>query len=479
MAEGRGTRHRKRQRHRSRSQGRPSSGSHRSQSVQGAGSKRERRRRQGRASGRRTRSGERSPRHRDGGPPHIEVEPGTALGEEGRYVVEEVFGDGASGRVLGCCDKMTGEMVAVKVARPARRQRRHAETEVAMLQKMQRHDRELAQRHVVRLLDVFEHELSFFCIVMEPLAMNLRALLQEGEGGLYMADIRLMALQLVQCLAFFSSMGLAHGDLKCTNVMLRKPDFELRPHPRLSDPDAMAARPRWPFEVVVIDFGLANVTEPETSPEAFLFTREGPKSRLRVGARHIRAPEVILGLDWGCAADLWSLGCLLATVYTGERLFPAPRDNETATPDTAADVVFSPQVHDEMEHLGAVELLASLPPCLVSVEGRSQLDLRHVTQQRIPTYMASQVAERILEKGVAFDPAGRLLWPDCADNDQQVQHVEDMPTVTEFVLERHHHFLAFLQGLMDIDPRRRLTATMALQHPFLHKELVTELDSEE
>ncbi|CAJ1340239.1 unnamed protein product [Effrenium voratum] len=458
MAEGRGTRHRKRQRHRSRSQGRPSSGSHRSQSVQGAGSKRERRRRQGRASGRRTRSGERSPRHRDGGPPHIEVEPGTALGEEGRYVVEEVFGDGASGRVLGCCDKMTGEMVAVKVARPARRQRRHAETEVAMLQKMQRHDRELAQRHVVRLLDVFEHELSFFCIVMEPLAMNLRALLQEGEGGLYMADIRLMALQLVQCLAFFSSMGLAHGDLKCTNVMLRKPDFELRPHPRLSDPDAMAARPRWPFEVVVIDFGLANVTEPETSPEAFLFTREGPKSRLRVGARHIRAPEVILGLDWGCAADLWSLGCLLATVYTGERLFP---------------------VHDEMEHLGAVELLASLPPCLVSVEGRSQLDLRHVTQQRIPTYMASQVAERILEKGVAFDPAGRLLWPDCADNDQQVQHVEDMPTVTEFVLERHHHFLAFLQGLMEIDPRRRLTATMALQHPFLHKELVTELDSEE
>ncbi|CAJ1340217.1 unnamed protein product [Effrenium voratum] len=454
MAEGRGTRHRKRQRHRSRSQGRPSSGSHRSQSVQGAGSKRERRRRQGRASGRRTRSGERSPRHRDGGPPHIEVEPGTALGEEGRYVVEEVFGDGASGRVLGCCDKMTGEMVAVKVARPARRQRRHAETEVAMLQKMQRlnctsrHDRELAQRHVVRLLDVFEHELSFFCIVMEPLAMNLRALLQEGEGGLYMADIRLMALQLVQCLAFFSSMGLAHGDLKCTNVMLRKPDFELRPHPRLSDPDAMAARPRWPFEVVVIDFGLANVTEPETSPapsflqwsgaqaivvpvapgpEAFLFTREGPKSRLRVGARHIRAPEVILGLDWGCAADLWSLGCLLATVYTGERLFP---------------------VHDEMEHLGAVE---------------------HVTQQRIPTYMASQVAERILEKGVAFDGRSAGAAPVTVFTCPEVQHVEDMPTVTEFVLERHHHFLAFLQGLMEIDPRRRLTATMALQHPFLHK----------
>ena len=66
----------------------------------------------------------------------------------------------------------------------------------------------------------------------------------------------------------------------------------------------------------------------------------GQKSRLRVGARHIRAPEVILGLDWGCQADLWSLGCLLATLYTGERLFP---------------------VHDEMEHLAAIECLAFRP----------------------------------------------------------------------------------------------------------------------
>ena len=35
-------------------------------------------------------------------------------------------------------------------------------------------------------------------------------------------------------------------------MMLRRGDYELRPHPRLSDPDAMAARPMpWPFEAGV------------------------------------------------------------------------------------------------------------------------------------------------------------------------------------------------------------------------------------
>ena len=30
-------------------------------------------------------------------------------------------------------------------------------------------------------------ENSFFCLVMEPLAMNLRNLIQEGDGGMYLA----------------------------------------------------------------------------------------------------------------------------------------------------------------------------------------------------------------------------------------------------------------------------------------------------
>lgn len=40
-----------------------------------------------------------------------------------------------------------------------------------------------------------------------------------------------------------------------------------------------------------------------------------------VQSRYYRAPEVILGCKYDFKIDLWSLGCVLAELYTGEVLF--------------------------------------------------------------------------------------------------------------------------------------------------------------
>lgn len=40
-----------------------------------------------------------------------------------------------------------------------------------------------------------------------------------------------------------------------------------------------------------------------------------------VSTRHYRAPEIILGLDWSYAIDVWSVGCILFEMYTGDALF--------------------------------------------------------------------------------------------------------------------------------------------------------------
>lgn len=37
-----------------------------------------------------------------------------------------------------------------------------------------------------------------------------------------------------------------------------------------------------------------------------------------VSTRHYRAPEVILGLGWSFPADMWSIGCIIAELATGE-----------------------------------------------------------------------------------------------------------------------------------------------------------------
>ena len=40
-----------------------------------------------------------------------------------------------------------------------------------------------------------------------------------------------------------------------------------------------------------------------------------------INTRQYRAPEVILGLEWSMPSDMWSVGCIMMELYTGELLF--------------------------------------------------------------------------------------------------------------------------------------------------------------
>lgn len=166
-----------------------------------------------------------------------------------------------------------------------------------------------------------------------------------------------------------------------------------------------------PCEAVLVDFGGAS--------------KPGEAKKGRVGARQIRAPEVVLGLDWDTSADLWSLGCVLANLYRGNRLF---------------------QVHDDMEHLAAIE---------------------QVTDSKIPVEMASKVSSRIMAKGVHFDEHGRLLWPEYALNHEAIERVASLAPLQKQVVPRHIEFLDLLKGLLRVNPCLRLSADEALKKPFV------------
>ncbi|EIE79636.1 hypothetical protein RO3G_04341 [Rhizopus delemar RA 99-880] len=47
-----------------------------------------------------------------------------------------------------------------------------------------------------------------------------------------------------------------------------------------------------------------------------------------IQSRFYRSPEIILGLDYTKAIDMWSLGCILAELYTGIPLFPGENEQE-------------------------------------------------------------------------------------------------------------------------------------------------------
>jgi len=61
--------------------------------------------------------------------------------------------------------------------------------------------------------------------------------------------------------------------------------------------------------IKVIDFGSATFDEQYHSTI--------------VSTRHYRAPEVILGLGWTYPCDIWSCGCILVELATGDALFQA------------------------------------------------------------------------------------------------------------------------------------------------------------
>ena len=47
-----------------------------------------------------------------------------------------------------------------------------------------------------------------------------------------------------------------------------------------------------------------------------------------IQSRFYRAPEIILGIPYTTAIDMWSFGCIMAELYTGYPLFPGENEAE-------------------------------------------------------------------------------------------------------------------------------------------------------
>ncbi len=57
-----------------------------------------------------------------------------------------------------------------------------------------------------------------------------------------------------------------------------------------------------------------------------------------IQSRFYRAPEVILELEYGCAADMWSCGCILVELITGDPLFGGEDEHDQIIKVTRGEV---------------------------------------------------------------------------------------------------------------------------------------------
>ncbi|XP_070182455.1 dual specificity tyrosine-phosphorylation-regulated kinase 1A-like [Littorina saxatilis] len=209
-----------------------------------------------------------------------------------RYKILFRLGSGSFGDVHKAYDTKDREYVAIKKIKGIQGINKKTQRELTILQHVHVHDPE--NKYAVKLKDHFSRE-NQLCMVFELLSDSLRAALGKARR-FTMERTRLLGQQLCEALEFLAKPEVAviHGDLKPENIVFHGPDCS---------------------RVKLVDFGISQFHRKETIYEG-------------IQSRYYRAPEVTLRLPSGHAVDVWSLGCILVEMLTGQRLFHASDKTE-------------------------------------------------------------------------------------------------------------------------------------------------------
>ena len=187
---------------------------------------------------------------------------------------------------MSCFDHKTLRKVAVKITRNTEIDHKFAGSESKLLNYLMQHDPK-DEHNIVRLIDEFYFR-DHHCFVFELLCSDLFEHLKEnGFIGFEVNKIRDYAIQILEALIFLERHTIIHCDLKPENILLRDVNGE---------------------RIKLVDYGSGCFRQEQ------VYTY--------VQSRFYRAPEVILRIPYSEKVDIWSLGCILAELYTGEPLFP-------------------------------------------------------------------------------------------------------------------------------------------------------------
>ncbi|XP_035636001.1 dual specificity tyrosine-phosphorylation-regulated kinase 1A-like isoform X2 [Oncorhynchus keta] len=257
-----------------------------------------------------------------------------------RYEIDSLIGKGSFGQVVKAYDRAEQEWVAIKIIKNKKAFLNQAQIEVRLLELMNKHDTEMKYYIVIPerpqniLMEVcyllatqdrpdvsklVEHGLqcqgsgfdshggpvrksinmfhlkrhfmfrSHLCLVFEMLSYNLYDLLRNTNfRGVSLNLTRKFAQQMCTALLFLATpeLSIIHCDLKPENILLCNPKRSA---------------------IKIVDFGSS--------------CQLGQRIYQYIQSRFYRSPEVLLGMPYDLAIDMWSLGCILVEMHTGEPLF--------------------------------------------------------------------------------------------------------------------------------------------------------------
>jgi dual specificity tyrosine-phosphorylation-regulated kinase 2/3/4 len=210
-----------------------------------------------------------------------------------QYEVLETLGSGSFAQVVKCLDHRHKREVAIKVIKSHKRFQPQAQIELKILIFLKSEAEKKSFSNFVDIISYFTFR-KHICIVFELLSFSLYDLLKANSfNGFSATLVKRFVVQVLQALSFLRQNQIIHCDLKPENIVL------VSPHESA---------------VKVIDFGSSCF--------------ESEKVYYYIQSRIYRAPEIILGVPYTAAIDMWSLGCIITELVTGTPLFEGESEED-------------------------------------------------------------------------------------------------------------------------------------------------------
>lgn len=330
-----------------------------------------------------------------------------------QYEVLEFLGRGTFGQVVKCWKKGSNEIVAIKILKNHPSYARQGQIEVSILQRLSQESAD--EYNFVRAFECFTHK-NHTCLVFEMLEQNLYDFLKQAKfSPLSLKYIRPILQQVLTALLKLKQLGLIHADLKPENIMLVDPT-------------------RQPFRVKVIDFGSASHVS-----KAVCSTY--------LQSRYYRAPEIILGLPFCEAIDMWSLGCVIAELFLGWPLYPGSSE------------------YDQIRYISQTQGLPA-EHMLNSATKTTRFFYRE-TDINYPFWRLKTPEEHEAETNIKSKEARKYIF-NCLDDMAQVNVPNDLEG-GELAAEKadRREFIDLLKRMLTLDQERRISPVEALSHNFV------------
>uniref|UniRef100_A0A4W3JCZ1 non-specific serine/threonine protein kinase n=1 Tax=Callorhinchus milii TaxID=7868 RepID=A0A4W3JCZ1_CALMI len=329
------------------------------------------------------------------------------------YEVLEFLGRGTFGQVVKCWKRGTNEIVAIKILKNHPSYARQGQIEVSILTRLSTESAD--DYNFVRSYECFQHK-NHTCLVFEMLEQNLYDFLKQNKfSPLPLKYIRPILQQVATALMKLKILGLIHADLKPENIMLVDPQ-------------------RQPYRVKVIDFGSASHVL-----KAVCSTY--------LQSRYYRAPEIILGLPFCEAIDMWSLGCVIAEMFLGWPLYPGASE------------------YDQIRYISQTQGLPA--EYLLSAGTKTTRFFNRDPDSGYPLWRLKTPEEHELEMGIKSKEARKYIF-NCLDDMAQVNMPNDLEG-TDMLAEKadRREYIDLLKKMLTIDADKRIDPLKTLNHPFV------------